>query len=193
MKKEISIALSSLLIFTMVGCGSEKSNDDTTNKKSTETESIEENKTKILKEEEGTATYDDFLKVSLDDNYDTVVSKIGEPNSLVEKDKKKTYYWSLANGASISVIFENEKVINKSQGLLKSQIANITLEQYNQLQDNMTLEEVTEIIGEGILTSEEIINNYKRSFYNYVNEDNSSVVITYKDGKLYSKSNNNLK
>lgn len=193
MKKAMSMVLSSLIILTMVGCGSENSNKDTTNKKSTETASIKENKTKILKEEEGTATYDDFLKVSLDDDYDTVVSKIGEPNSLLEQDKKKTYYWNLADGASISIILENEKVINKSQGLLKSQTANVSLEQYDKLEDNMTVDEVSEIMGEGILTSEEIIDNYIRSFYSYINEDNSSVVITYKDGKLYSKSNNNLK
>ena len=131
--------------------------------------------------------------MSLDDDYDTVVSKIGEPNSLLEQDKKKTYYWNLADGASISIILENEKVINKSQGLLKSQTANVSLEQYDKLEDNMTVDEVSEIMGEGILTSEEIIDNYIRSFYSYINEDNSSVVITYKDGKLYSKSNNNLK
>lgn len=193
MKKAMSIVLSSLLIFTMVGCGSENNNGDTTNNKSTETKSIKENKTKILKEEEGTATYDDFIKVSLGDDYDTVVSKIGEPNSLIEQDNKKTYYWNLANGASISLILENEKVVNKSQGLLKSQTANVNLEQYDKLKDNMTIDEVNELIGEGILTSEEIIEDYTKSFYSYINEDNSSVVITYRNGKLYSKSNNNLK
>lgn len=193
MKKAMSIVLSSLLIFTMVGCGNENNNEDTTNTKYTETKTINENKTKILKEEEGTATYDDFIKVSLGDDYDTVVSKIGEANSLIEQDNKKTYYWNLANGASISLILEDEKVVNKSQGLLKSQTANVNLEQYDKLKDNMTIDEVNELIGEGILTSEEIIEDYTKSFYSYINEDNSSVVITYRNGKLYSKSNNNLK
>ena len=79
-----------------------------------------------------------------------------------------------------------------SQGLLTGESTGITMEQYNQLQEGMTVEEVQAIAGSGTLTTEEQMDGYIRSFYSYRNDDDSTAVITYHDGKLYSKCQNNL-
>ena len=41
-------------------------------------------------------------------------------------------------------------------------------------------------------STEEQMDGYVRSFYSYKNDDNSTAIITYHDGKLYSKCQNNL-
>lgn len=193
MKKVIAVVTSAILCFGLVGCkGSNKGEEtDTANNKTT-TSTVAQKETKVFSEEKKADTYDDFLKVEVGESYDDTVKELGEPNKLVTEGDTDTYFWSLENGGSISAIVKDGKVVSISQGLLTGESTSITIEQYNQLQDGMTIEEVQAIAGSGTLTTEEQMDGYVRSFYSYKNDNNSSAIITYHDGKLYSKCQNNL-
>ena len=194
MKKVIAIVTSALLCFGLVGCKGSNKEDETTTagKNETTTSTVAQKETKVFHQDKGTATYDNFLEVKVGEDYDGVVKELGEPNKFVTEGDTNTYFWSLENGGSISVIVDDGKIVSMSQGLLTGESTGITIDQYNQLQEGMTVEEVQAIAGSGTLTTEEQMDGYVRSFYSYRNEDNSSAIITYHDGKLYSKCQNNL-
>ena len=118
-------------------------------------------------EEKKAATYDNFLKVEVGESYDDTVKELGEPNKLVTEGDTNTYFWTLENGGSISAIVEDGKIVSMSQGLLTGESTSITIDQYNKLQDGMTIEEVQAIAGSGTLTTEEQMDGYVRSFYSY--------------------------
>lgn len=194
MKKVIAVVTSALLCFGLIGCkGSNKENETATaGKNETTTSTVAQKETKVFHEDKGTATYDNFLEVKVGESYDDTVKELGEPNKLVTEGGTNTYFWTLENGGSISVIVDDGKIVSMSQGLLSGKSTSITIDQYNQLQEGMTIEEVQAIAGSGTLTTEEQMDGYVRTFYSYRNEDNSSAIITYHDGKLYSKCQNNL-
>lgn len=193
MKKVIAIVTAAVLCFSLAGCkGSNKKNESSTADKNKATATVVQKETKVFHEDKAAATYDNFLEVSVGEKYDDAVKELGEPNKLVTEGGTDTYFWTLKNGGSISAIVKDGKIISRSQGLLTGKSTGITLEQYNKLEDGMTVEEVQAIAGSGTLTTEEQMDGYVRSFYSYRNEDDSSVIITYHDGKLYSKCKNNL-
>ena len=193
MKKVIAVVTSAILCFSLVGCkGSNKEKETDTANNETTTSTVAQKETKVFSEEKKAATYDNFLKVEVGESYDDTVKELGEPNKLVTEGDTNTYFWTLENGGSISAIVEDRKIVSMSQGLLTGESTSITIDQYNKLQDGMTIEEVQAIAGSGTLTTEEQMDGYVRSFYSYKNDDNSTAIITYHDGKLYSKCQNNL-
>ena len=193
MKTVIAVVTSAILCFSLVGCkGSNKEKETDTANNETTTSTVAQKETKVFSEEKKAATYDNFLKVEVGESYDDTVKELGEPNKLVTEGDTNTYFWTLENGGSISAIVEYGKIVSMSQGLLTGESTSITIDQYNKLQDGMTIEEVQAIAGSGTLTTEEQMDGYVRSFYSYKNADNSTAIITYHDGKLYSKCQNNL-
>ena len=193
MKKVIAVVTSAILCFSLVGCkGSNKKKETDTANNETTTSTVAQKETKVFSEEKKAATYDNFLKVEVGESYDDTVKELGEPNKLVTEGDTNTYFGTLENGGSISAVVEDGKIVSMSQGLLTGESTSITIDQYNKLQDGMTIEEVQAIAGSGTLTTEEQMDGYVRSFYSYKNDDNSTAIITYHDGKLYSKCQNNL-
>lgn len=193
MKKIISIVMSTLLSVTLVAC-----NDSSSSTNSSEASTQAENPIKTFHEELTNANYDDYLKVDIGDTYEKAVDILGEPNQAVKNAGNTTYTWHAKNNATIAlVVDQNNNIVSKSEGDLKEGYSEITLENYNKIEIGMTLEEVEKILGKGKLTYEtngnDGTNKFVKSMYSYYNEDRSCANLTYRDGKLYSKSSNNLK
>ena len=72
--------------------------------------------------------------------------------------------------------------------------ASLTLDDYNQLKNSMSKNEVEQILGgEGEQVSSSEIGKYKIETYKWQGENFSFVIITFRNDKVFSKSQANLK
>lgn len=72
--------------------------------------------------------------------------------------------------------------------------ASLTLDDYNQLKNDMSKSEVEKILGgEGEQVSSSEIGKYKIETYKWQGENFSFVIITFRNDKVFSKSQANLK
>ena len=72
--------------------------------------------------------------------------------------------------------------------------ASLTLDDYNQLKNGMSKSEVEQILGgEGEQVSSSEIGTYKIETYKWQGENFSFVIITFRNDKVFSKSQANLK
>ena len=72
--------------------------------------------------------------------------------------------------------------------------ASLTLDDYNQLKNDMSKSEVEQILGgEGEQVSSSEIGKYKIETYKWQGENFSFVIITFRNDKVFSKSQANLK
>ena len=72
--------------------------------------------------------------------------------------------------------------------------ASLTLDDYNQLKNGMSKSEVEQILGgEGEQVSSSEIGSYKIETYKWQGENFSFVIITFRNDKVFSKSQANLK
>lgn len=192
MKKVFNILLSAMLAVTMFGCGRDDVKVD--DGKATENSSKDSNEDKItvLSEEQSDADYSEFEKVSMGVTYNEAVKSLGEPNKVIKQDEDYTYIWDCGDNKTISVVIRDGVVVSKSEGLLDSKSPQVTEDQYNKLKEGMAIEEAFDVLGVGILTSEEKTDDYVKKIYAYNNSDGSSLILTFRDDKLYSMSENRI-
>lgn len=193
MKKVVSILLSAMLAVTMFGCGRDNVNvDDGKKTENSSNSSKQEDTMTILSEEQSDANYKEFEKVSMGETYDDAVKSLGEPNKVIKEDDKYTYIWDCGDDKSISVVIKDGVIVSKAEGLLDSESPEVTEEQYNKLKEGMTTDEAFDVLGVGVLTSEEKTDDYVKKIYAYNNSDGSSLILTFRDDKLYSMSENRI-
>lgn len=193
MKKVVSILLSAMLAVTMFGCGRDNVNvDDGKKTENSSNSSKQEDTMTILSEEQSDANYKEFEKVSMGETYDDAVKSLGEPNKVIKEDDKYTYIWDCGDDKSISVVIKDGVIVSKAEGLLDSESPEVTEEQYNKLKEGMTIDEAFDVLGVGVLTSEEKTDDYVKKIYAYNNSDGSSLILTFRDDKLYSMSENRI-
>lgn len=193
MKKVVSILLSAMLAVTMFGCGRDNVNvDDGKKTENSSNSSKQEDTMTILSEEQSDANYKEFEKVSMGETYDDAVKSLGEPNKVIKEDDKYTYIWDCGDDKSISVVIKDGVIVSKEEGLLDSESPEVTEEQYNKLKEGMTTDEAFDVLGVGVLTSEEKTDDYVKKIYAYNNSDGSSLILTFRDDKLYSMSENRI-
>lgn len=193
MKKVVSILLSAMLAVTMFGCGRDNVNvDDGKKTEDSSNSNKQEDTMTILSEEQSDANYKEFEKVSMGETYDDAVKSLGEPNKVIKEDDKYTYIWDCGDDKSISVVIKDGVIVSKAEGLLDSESPEVTEEQYNKLKEGMTIDEAFDVLGVGVLTSEEKTDDYVKKIYAYNNSDGSSLILTFRDDKLYSMSENRI-
>lgn len=193
MKKVVSILLSAMLAVTMFGCGRDNVNvDDGKKTEDSSNSNKQEDTMTILSEEQSDANYEEFEKVSMGETYDDAVKSLGEPNKVIKEDDKYTYIWDCGDDKSISVVIKDGVIVSKAEGLLDSESPEVTEEQYNKLKEGMTTDEAFDVLGVGVLTSEEKTDDYVKKIYAYNNSDGSSLILTFRDDKLYSMSENRI-
>lgn len=109
------------------------------------------------------------------------------------------YTWQDSESASITVMFQNDKMTMKSQfGLdIENSVANketnITIEKFDRVKEGMTYEEVVQILGGpgDEASSNEITimgNKVKSVLYGWKGSDLSSIAAMFQNNKLVSKS-----
>ena len=193
MKKVVSILLSAMLAVTMFGCGRDNVNvDDGKKTEDSSNSNKQEDTMTILSEEQSDANYKEFEKVSMGETYDDAVKSLGDPNKVIKEDDKYTYIWDCGDDKSISIVIKDGVIVSKAEGLLDSESPEVTEEQYNKLKEGMTIDEAFDVLGVGVLTSEEKTDDYVKKIYAYNNSDGSSLILTFRDDKLYSMSENRI-
>jgi len=103
---------------------------------------------------EGTVSYENFLKISINENFPDVVALLGN-NFYIESttDDVTRYNWQYNGKGFLNVMVRNGIVVSKYQSNLSEKRSNVTLAQYNQIKQNMPASEVGDILGKGILYS----------------------------------------
>lgn len=142
--------------------------------------------------------------------YDQVVKIIGGKGELVSATGEKgsdtytaIYSWDGEGrlGANASLSFQGGKLINKSQfgvGSSKGSNVTITMDEFNKIQNGMTYDEVTKIIGDpGELNSEtgKKGTDLYTAMYSYKGEGDigANAILTFQGGKLTNKTQIGLK
>ncbi len=114
--------------------------------------------------------------------------------------KTVTYKWEGEKYARVTATFRNGELTSKIQSGLQSgnsentAKADLTMAKYNLIQNEMSYEETVKIIGsEGTQTSSSNIGQIKIASYKWDGEKYAKIFATFKDNKLTSKSQSNVK
>lgn len=141
--------------------------------------------------------YDNFINVKMDMSYEEVVALLGEgtetSSSEIAGIKSTIYTWNGKGISNMNVTIQNGIVAGKAQFELKSMDSKITLEQFNNVKEGMSYEEVAGILGEGQVASETKVLDYTSTMYEWINKDGSNMNAIFQGGSLMSKSQFNLK
>lgn len=155
---------------------------------------VENSKTE---KQDGKVNYDNFIKVQMETSYEDVVALLGEgtetSSSEISGIKSTIYTWSGKGISNMNVTVQNDVVTGKAQIGLKKMDAKITLEQFNNIKEGMSYEEVVGIIGEGEILSETKIFDITSIMYQWINKDGSNMNAIFQENGLMSKSQFNLK
>lgn len=114
--------------------------------------------------------------------------------------KTTTYKWEGENYARITATFRNGELTTKMQSNLKgaddksAAAADLNMEKYGKLQNGISYKEAVAIIGsEGTQTSSSNIAKTTTTSYKWEGKKFERIFATFRDDKLTSKSQSNLK
>lgn len=147
--------------------------------------------------DEAKVTYENFLNIKMGQSYEEVIALLGEgkESSLSEISNIKTtiYRWNGKGINNISVTIQNGIVTAKAQAGLNSNKTDITMDNYNKIENGMTYEQIKSILGEGEVTSQTETINHKSTIYSYINKDGSYASFTFTNDSMSMKAQFNLK
>ncbi|WP_100009884.1 DUF3862 domain-containing protein [Lentibacillus sediminis] len=176
------------------------------NDNSGETNASEENSGEASEpEDDSTITGDEFEQISNGMTYEEVVEVIGSEGTVQSETGEEDsqfhtviYSWDGADGwgANAMLTFQGGELQSKSQagvGDGSSSDVTITIDEFNQVENGMTTEEVFEIVGgEGEVTSQtgEEGSQYYTVTYTYYGESGmgANAILMFQGGELNSKS-----
>lgn len=197
-----------IVVFIAIGalssCGSKDKKTDTskettanTDKQETKSEVSTEVKKEEPKKQDTKITYENFLNVKMGQSYDEVKEILGEGNesssSEISDIKTTIYNWNSKGLGNIIITIQNGEVKGKAQMGLNDNKANITMEQYNKIENGITYEQLKTILGDGQILSETEIMNQKSIMYAYINKNGSNANFTFSNDSMSMKSQFNLK
>nr|WP_263324259.1 DUF3862 domain-containing protein [Neobacillus sp. Marseille-Q6967] len=152
--------------------------------------------------DEGVLTEEKFAQIKDGMTYEEVVAIIGSEGKVIsESGERGTEYHTVmyefeTEGAmsNANMMFQGNKLMNKAQfGLGGGSDVEMTLEQFNQIQNGMTYEEVKAIVGgEGEIVSEsgEKGSQFHTVVYSYQGKGSigANASLTFQGNKLQNKS-----
>lgn len=152
-----------------------------------------ENKIEVTSKKEGTeVTYENFLKLGMDQTYEDACALLGEgtesSSSEIGGITTKMYSWKGNGLANMNITIQNGVVTGKAQMGLNKNNPGITLEKYNSVNEGMTLEEVISVLGQGDLTSQSKLMDIESYIYSWINKNGANCNITFQDGVVVMKS-----
>ncbi len=150
-------------------------------------------------------TLEKFNELKNGMKYEEVVKVLGSEgvetsNYSSGSFKTTTYKWEGENYARITATFRNGELTTKMQSNLKggddktAAAADLNMEKYGKLQNGISYKEAVEIIGsEGTQTSSSNIAKTTTTSYKWEGKKFERIFATFRDDKLTSKSQANLK
>lgn len=133
------------------------------------------------------------IKMGITYNQVKVILGDGKIETPSVDDRIVAYSWSNKNGSIIIVGIQADKVVLKTQVVVKFINAKVTLKKYNKINNGMTYNKVKGILGEGQLESQSKIDGSKTEEYEWVNSDYTNIEITFLNNKVVTKSQRDLK
>lgn len=139
-------------------------------------------------------TYENFLSIKMGQSYEEITALLGDGEESSSSDINTTIYrWNGKGISNISVTVQNGIVTAKAQAGLNNNETDITMDSYNKIENEMTYEQVKSILGEGEVTSQTKMANHKSTTYSYINKDGSYANFTFREDKMSTKVQFNLK
>lgn len=142
-------------------------------------------------------TYENFLNIKMGQSYEEITALLGdgeESSSSEINDINTTIYrWNGKGISNISVTVQNGIVTAKAQAGLNNNEIDITMDSYNKIENGMTYDQVKSILGEGEVSSQTELKNQKSITYSYINKDGSYANFTFREDKMSTKVQFNLK
>jgi outer membrane protein assembly factor BamE (lipoprotein component of BamABCDE complex) len=167
-----------------------------------------EPKKEAAKSEAGILDEEKFNQIQNGMTYEEVVAIIGADGEVISESGEKgtdlhtiMYEWKAEGGfgANANFMFQGGKLANKAQfGVVESSDVTVTLDEFNQVQNGMTYEEVVTVVGgEGNMLSEtgEKGTDFYTIMYDYKGKGDlgANANFTFQGGKLQNKSQFGLK
>lgn len=192
-----------VLLAALLGCSS-FSKKETANNASPAPAKTETAKTETAPPSPSDLTLEKFNQLTVGMKYDDVVKILGSAGTESSSSSSagntyKSYKWEGANNARITASFKNATLTSKNQSNVRSTsaqtaTADLTMAKYEQLSTGLTYNEAVKIIGaEGSQTSSSSSGSYKTTTYKWEGEKNARIYVIFKDDKIQSKSQSNLK
>jgi hypothetical protein len=207
MKKSFSLVFG-ILLFVVLGCSmlNKKQDKIDTPTPGKDTVSTPSDTTKpSTSTDAASLSMDKYEQIKNGMSYAEVSKLLGSAgtesrSSTVGKIELKSFKWEGDKTQRIYVNFRDDKVNSKSQsGLSGSSVskdgdAEISMDKYNQLKNDMSYEEAVKVIGSaGEQSNNSKIGNTEISSYRWKGANYSNIFATFKDNKLTSKSQSGLK
>lgn len=200
MKRIISLLCVILLSFGFVACSKsgDKEQLKDTSTKPVATDTVKKETPKVEEKKEASKiSYDNFLKIKMDSKYEDVVALVGEGTELTSSEisgiKTVMYTWNAGGIGNMNVTIQNSVVISKTAFGLTSIDANVTLEQYEKVQDGMSYSQVNSILGDGVTMSQSKIMDMESMMYVWSNKNASNMNCTFMGDKMIMKAQFGLK
>ncbi|MCA1058129.1 DUF3862 domain-containing protein [Rossellomorea aquimaris] len=181
--------------------GDEGDEKASTEPKQEETATTKDTSKSDSKEKKGVLTEEKFKQIKDGMTYEEVVKIVGSEGSLMsetgEKDSEfhTVIYEFKTDGflSNANMTFQGGKLVNKAQFGMGSSDVKVTLEQFNKIENGMTLEEVIDIVGgEGEIISEtgEEGTDLHTVMYSYQGKGSlgANVSLMFQGNKLQNKS-----
>lgn len=192
-----------VLLAAILGCSS-FSKKESANNAAPAPAKTEPAKTDVAPPSASDLTLEKFNQLTVGMKYDEAVKILGSAGTESSSSSSagntyKTYKWEGSNNARITAMFKNSVLTSKNQSSLRSTAAaaptaDLTMAKYDQLQTGMSLTETVKIIGsEGSQTSSSTSGSYKTTTYKWEGDKNARIYVIFKDDKIQSKSQSNLK
>ncbi|WP_300380207.1 DUF3862 domain-containing protein [Clostridium sp.] len=155
------------------------------------------NNTVETQKQDSKINYDNFMKIEMGIDYEDVIALIDEgveqSSSEIGGIKTTMYEWNGKGFSNMNVTIQNDIVTSKAQMGLKDMDAKVTLDQFNNVKEGMTYEEVKEMLGEGQVISENEIMDLTTIMYEWINKNGSNMNAMFQGDSLAIKSQFNLK
>lgn len=164
--KKLVFSAALVLSLGLAGCGETTTKDESTKDEKPVAETSSETKqetTAPAAKEDGKLTEEKFKQIKDGMTYEEVVKIVGAEGKIMSEtgsagEPHHTVMYEFETDgvmASSTMMFQGGKLINKSQFGVETSDIEITLEQFNKLENGMTKEQVFEILGgEGAVVSE---------------------------------------
>ena len=203
--KKLVFSAALVLSLGLAGCGKTTTKEEPGEKEKPVTETSKEDTTKqetsapATKEENGKLTEEKFKQVKEGMTYEEVVKIVGAEGKILSEtgsagEPHHTVMYEFETDGVLSsstMMFQGGKLINKAQIGVETSDIEITLDQFNKLENGMTKEKVFEILGgEGAVISESgdvVMYSYNGTALG------ANVSLMFQGGKLMNKTQIGLK
>lgn len=193
-----------VLLAAILGCSSFGKKETTANIAAPAPTKSEPAKADVPKADPAGLTLEKFDELKIGMKYDDAVKILGSAGTETSSsgsgaNKFVSYKWEGKDYARITASFKNGDLQSKNHSNVlsansQSIKADVSMAKYDQINTGMMLAEVEKVIGSpGLQTSNSVSSSFRNTGYRWEGEKMARISVIFKDDKVTSKSQSNLK